>query len=59
MQVFLAEPLGEWQKEGKTVAQLAQAAGADTTVAPGAAQAAAGQAADVANLKVRACSYSA
>lgn len=57
MQVFLAEPLGEWQKEGKTVAQLAQAAEADSTAAPGAAQAAARQAAGVADLKVGASQH--
>jgi hypothetical protein len=63
MQVFLAEPLGEWQQERKALSQLAStaeaaaAAGrAGSAAAGGSAAAAAGdqQGADVADLKVRA-----
>jgi hypothetical protein len=58
MQVFLAEPLGEWQQERKALSQLAStadAAAAGAASAGGSAAAAAGdpQSADVADLKVR------
>jgi hypothetical protein len=65
LQVFLAEPLGEWQQERKALMQLAAAAAesAGTSAAEGAEAGASGSAAaaaagdeqggDVADLKVR------
>lgn len=59
MQVFLAEPLGEWQQERKALSQLASAAdaaaAAGTAAGSSSSAAAAGdeQGADVAHLKVR------
>lgn len=55
LQVFLAEPLGEWQRETGPLAQLAMAAAAAEGDEAGDRQAAAVQQLNVADLKVGRC----